>query len=236
MSVLAIMLFAGSCSVDSEIRIHDDASGTATVVIRLHPVAVTYMRDISQSTGAGETTVFDQDAIRRGFDERPGVILREITQSDDDTLELEIEFDDVGRLFESTWKDGALLARSPVEFKTAPGGSTLTVALSRSNFGHISGLFVMPDSPLTVLLPYSKYDFMSKEEYLEVLEYAMEDYLTDLSVKDFINAGSIRVVFDADRDIERADGGVLVDGDAVFTVPALDVLTLEEDLTYDATW
>ena len=239
--ILAVLVFilsvvVCSCTVDTDIRIHDDASGEAMIVVRLHPVAVTYMSDLSLSLGNAETTVFDQAAIERAFGERSGVTLREVVQTKEGTLTLDIEFDDVRRLFETPSGGEAPTGDPPVEFARNGLERTLSVVLSRSNFGHISGLFVMPESPLTVLLPYSEHDFMPQVEYLEVLEYAIEDYLDGMPVDELLEDKRIRAFVEADRDVSEITGGVIESGEATFSVPVLDVLTLEEDIRFSLSW
>ncbi len=234
--VLATTAFVSSCTVDTDIRIHDDASGEATITVRLHPVAVTYMSDLMISLGSENPSVFDRAAIERAFHERPGVTLREIEQIGSDTLRLDIEFGDVRRLFEVNREYGAPRGAPPVEFVQTPTGRTLSVRLSRSNFGYISGLFVMPESPLTVLLPYSEFDFMPRDEYVEVLEYALEDYLDGISVSELLEGERVRAIVRTDGEVTEIEGGVISSGRASFNIPILDVLTLEDEMLFTASW
>ena len=234
--VVALVILLCSCTVDADIRIHDDASGEALIVVELHPVAVAYMTDLSVALGNSDASVFDQEAIIRAFADRPGVTLREAVQPQKGTLTLDIEFDDVRRLFEAPPGGQAPSGDPPVAFAQNGPERTLSVSVSRTNFGHISGLFVMPESPLTVLLPYSEYDFMPRDEYAEVLEYAIEDYLDGMPVDELLEDKRIRAVVEADRVATEVDGGGIESGRAIFSVPILDVLTLDEDMEFSFSW
>jgi hypothetical protein len=110
--------------------------------------------------------------------------------------------------------------------------------LGRDNFGYVSGLFIMPDSPLTVLLPYSELDFMPRDEYLEVLGYALEDYLEGGTVEDLFSHKTIDAIVEVDGAITSALGGTVEAGgrSARFETPVLDLLTLEKSKTFSLSW
>ena len=244
-AVIILLLFAAaSCTVETRLKIHNDASGRAEVTVTLHPVAVMYMTDITMSlTGAEAEGPFDVEAIRRSFLAREGVELERIETVNNNTLRLTVVFNDVRNLLApppGEHKAGTIpgppAAENPVTFSSDSGGRELRIRLSRSNFHRISGLFVLPDSSVTVLLPYAPEDFMPKEEYLDVLSYALEDYLEGVSVDEFMRGAEIYAAVSADGPVTSAAGGKITDGAAEFSIPLLDILTLEEEIRYSVIW
>ena len=247
--------FACSCTVQTSIRIHDDGSGSADITVILNPVAVRYMTDITSSIGVGAATdvvagagtdgaevigPFDVEAIRRSFLARPGVELESIETSGKNTLHLKAVFDDVRTLLGPPGNDTAPAAppqdATPVTYAAGPQGHTLTITLNRTNFYRISSLFVLPDSPLTVLFPYAETDFMPRDEYLEVLEYALEDYLDGMSVEEFVKDAGVYAEVEADSPVTAATGGEVSAGRAEFFIPIIDLVTLEQGIEYALTW
>ena len=244
-AVITLLLFASaSCTVETRLEIHNDASGSAEVTVTLHPVAVMYMTDITASlAGAEAQGPFDIEAIRSSFLEREGVELERIETVNSNTLRLTVVFTDVRKLLAPSSGEGKPpavpglpVAENPVTFRSDSGGRELGIRLSRANFHRISGLFVLPDSPVTVLLPYAREDFMPKEEYLEVLSYALEDYLGGVSVDEFMRGAEIYAEVRADGPVTAAAGGKIAAGAAEFSIPLLDILTLEKEMSYSVIW
>jgi hypothetical protein len=250
-AAIGISVFTAACTVETKIEIHDDASGRAEVAVILHPVAVAYMTDIAMSLGDADTQgPFDIETIRRSFLARPGIELESIEAVGDNALHLTVAFDDVRNLLQLPEEiapraptTGPALGRvvtssagNPVSFISDTNGRKLRLQLTRSNFHRISGLFILPDSPVTVLLPYAETDFMPIDEYLEVLSYALEDYLGGVGVEEFMQQAGVYATVKADSPVTDAAGGEIVDGMAGFYIPLVEVLTLEDEIDYSVIW
>ncbi len=234
--ILVLSFAASSCTVQTNVEIHDDASGQAEVTVTLNPVAVKYMTEIAMSFGSIDSEVagpFDIAAIRRAFSMRPGVELESVQTVGNDTLRLKASFTDVRKFLASPPE---ITATDPVEFIADNKNHELVLQLTRSNFNRISSLFILPDNPITVLLPYQKEDFMSKNEYLEVLAYALEDYLGQMSVEEFVKDAGVYATVETDRPVKAVSGGDIVDGKAEFFIPLIDVLTLEKEIQRTVKW
>ena len=240
-TIAVFFALVSSCTVTNEIFIQDDGSGSARVEIKLHPLSVRYVDDLMESFGEsspGGNMLFDVDAIQSAFDAREGVDLVSIEPDGVDILRLEIEFDDV----RSVLMDDRLEAESndnPISFERRGSKRELDVVFTRGNFGAVTGLFILPDSPATVLVPYSDRDFLSREEYIEVSEYAFEEYLENEAMEDILKSSGIFVSVSPAGRITGVQGGQK-DPDkpeiAVFFVPLLDLLTLEDDLKLGLSW
>ena len=236
-----------SCAVSNEITIRNDGSGFSNVKIVLDPLSVAYMSDLMESFGGGldeGTALFDIVSIRAAFAARKGVELVGIEPEGADVLRLEIEFDDVGAILDSETTDNGHDAE-PISFRSAGPSRELKVHFSRENFSGITGLFVLPDSPITVLVPYTENDFLSRDEYLEVTQYAFEDYLEGRSMEDILTSSGISVAVEPPGTITRVLGGstelpepnqTAGQPKATFFIPLLDILTLEEDLIFSVSW
>ena len=194
------------------------------------------MTDIMSSFDDDAISVFDIESISASISARPGVELISIDLVDTEILELELIFADVRTLLDDPGPGSTHLSDSPLTFSAGSGSGRLDVRLSRSNFGHISGLFVLPDSPVTVFLPYSERDFMPESEYRENLEFALEDYLEGTGVDELLDDKAIFAYLKTDRDVKEIKGGELENGRALFRIPLIDVLTLEEEHFYSLTW
>ncbi len=244
LSLLLLILLIASCSVETSVELNDDASGRAELLITLHPVAVRYMTDISQSFSGEEENPqgpFDLKAIEHSFQARQGVELESIETNDIDTLRISVRFDDVRELLEPSahGEDGPPVSESddhPLTLTAENGRKKLTLRLTRENFYRVSGLFIQADSPLTVLLPFAEGDFMPRDEYLEVLTYALEDYLDDTSVDEFVKDSGVQVRVTAESAVSGVEGGEIRNGTAVFFIPLVEVLTLENDIEYSLSW
>lgn len=256
---VALLFTTSSCTVRTLIEVHDDASGRAEVTVVLHPVAVRYMSDIATVFGRSDPKAvepFDVEAIVRAFSTRPGVELESIEAKEGNTLRLKASFEDVryllaqpGELLPGTapgveGTPGTLgtpaaarrVIAEPLLFVAGEGSYELTLRLTRSNFHRISSLFILPESPLTVLLPYAVEDFLPKEEYLEVLTYALEDYLGPMSIEELVKEAGVYATIKTDGPVTAVSGGDISGGRARFFIPLIDALTLEEDLWLSARW
>ena len=246
---IGLLMMLMSCTITTELAIHNDGSGSSTVEIKLHRLSVRYMSDLIEGFGGSqieENVLFDVEAIQAAFDDRHGVELVSLESEGMDTLRLEIEFDDVRAILDSD-QSAIHPADEPVSFTRNGTRRELEVHFSRENFDSVTGLFVLPDSPITVLIPYSEDDFLSRDEYLEVTEYAFEDYLENETMEEILSTSGISVSVALSETpsgtpsgtITRVRGGVedpSSSSRAVFFIPLLDLLTLEEDLRLSVSW
>ena len=240
-ALLGLLILSTSCTVSNEITIQNDGSGSSFVEIALNRLSVRYMSDLIVSLGGSldeDTVLFDVEAIRTAFTERQGVELVSIEPEGLDVLRLEIRFDDVRAILDSE-ATADHSGAAPVSFSRIGSTRKLSVHFSRENFAAITGLFILPDSPITVLIPYSEHDFLSRDEYLEVTEYAFEDYLEEQTMEEMLTTSGISVAIESPGTITDVQGGLHPDDAsdrANFFIPLLDLLTLEEDLILSVSW
>ena len=237
--ILCIITFLVGCGVEADLEIQNDASGRAEVRIKLHPVAVRYMTDMLVTFGEEpqqDKTVFDIQSIEEAIASRQGMILERIEPVGTDTLLLEVAFRDIRRVLEVVDPEFALSVEPPLAFSSDGNRKELTLSLNRMNFWYISGLFIPSDSQFTVLLPFSEYDFMDRNEYIEVLEYALEDYLESLSAYELLDENPIRGTVTTPSTVKSTRGGEFFADTARFSIPLLEVFTLEEPALYSVVW
>ena len=237
---IGLLMVLMSCTITNEVTIQNDGSGLSKVEIKLHPLSVRYMSDLIESFGGSQTeenVLFDVETIQAAFDDRQGVELVSLEPEGLDTLRLEIEFDDVRMILNSDRSSSG--SDEPLSFTRNGAKRELEVHFSRKNFDKVTGLFVLPDSPITVLIPYSEDDFLSRDEYLEVTEYAFEYYLENETMEEILTTSGISVSVTTPGNITRIRGGAedsSSSNQVVFFIPLLDLLTLEDDIRLSVSW
>jgi hypothetical protein len=229
-----------SCSVEQEVRLERDGSGSASVSITLHPIIVEYLHDLMESMSGPiaveDMQIFDVDAIVGYFRERDGVGVGDVELPSPDRLKLHLSFDHVTALISSPDKK----IDPVVMFDESPNSARFEIFLDRNNFQLVSGIFSPPDTPASVLIPYYREDFFSEEEYLELVDYAFEEYAKDEPVSEIIRNSFIRVLLETSGNILDQVGGAPTDGDDAttvrFNIPFLTLVTLEEPFLASVEW
>lgn len=233
-----------SCAVRQRVDITAGGAGTVDFSLRLSDAIVTYLRDLGEMLGGPDrpsqdsSTVREQDMpvfnvaqIRAAFNARPGVELQTVETPAPDTLRIRFSFADAESVAPTAPGVPELLTLSH-----EGDLHTLTARIARENFGAVSGMFLLPDNPLSALIPVKEEDFFSREEYIDLFTYAFEEYETEEPIRDVLLNARIEIEVRPDGRIVSQLGGVLSKQGVVFSVPAVDVLTLERDLEYRVTW
>jgi hypothetical protein len=101
-----------------------------------------------------------------------------------------------------------------------------------------SRLFAV-DSPLGFLLPADEEGFLPEAEYVEVLEYAFEEYAgEDSSVEDIVRRSEYLFRITVPGRIVDASGAEVAENrrSVVFRLPLLVLLTLESPVEFSITY
>lgn len=239
-SVAAIFLILVTlgCAVEQQIVIQRDGSGTADINITLHPMIVEYMHDLMESmSGAIEIDqmqVFDVAAISDYFLSRPGITVESIVATNPDKLSLRLRFSDIETIMAAPEQGNEPV----IVFEKDTNSSLLQAQISRANFHLISGIFSPPDTPISVLIPFYEEDFFSADEYLELLDYAFEEYAVHEPVSQIVKNSLIDILIQTSGKILSQHGGELAESEQAvrFHIPFLKMVTLEEPAHYSLRW
>jgi hypothetical protein len=72
-----------------------------------------------------------------------------------------------------------------------------------------------------------------REVILDMYRYAFEDYLEEgRTVQEMLEESTVELIVDPRGDITAQTGGRLTGGAAVFTLPLIEILTMEEPFSY----
>jgi hypothetical protein len=235
---LSAALAFSSCSVQQEIYMAEDGSGTTSVDLELSPMLVRYLDDLIDFTGQDPTAteLFDIEEMHRVFAEIPELELLRAAASERSRLSTVVRFESINQVFlEQVGPDVEEAARIEREGEV----TTLFLYLDRDNYRQIVERVLR----LSSLDDYSTYmsgllEPDSKELILEIYRYAFEEYAKEKTVQQVLEQS--KVVFDVyiNGKIVRRTGGTVIEGKNGFDtgvryeIPLLDILTLEEPVRY----
>ncbi len=229
-AVILLGAFA-ACTVEQEILLRTDGTGSATATVTIDPIVIRYMDAVFRAVGAenaGDIPLFDVTRIVEELDSAPGIEPGEVEIIDRRTLSVQYEITDISRALE-----GALV-------RTIGSGGTVKVGLllDRISFTSVSRLFLDEKSPIAVFVPVARADFLSKSEYRELARYALEDFATGSSVDEILDASMFMLSVRTDGRIVAATGGdgEYTTGRADFAIPLLDLVTLEQPIHISLEW
>lgn len=234
MAVLLVFLTV-SCTVRQQVELGREGSGTAEVDVDLHPMVVRYITDlIVFSGGPKPDSIFDPEAIRAAFDTIHDLTLRDLEITGPGSLRIGLSFSDVQAVFTSQMGTEVV----PVASASRKGSASETVLyLDRDNYGAIvarvlvlSGMIEFQDYLTGLLEPGPE------EVILDMYEYAFEEYTEGKSVRELLEESEIVLEFAVPNRIISHRGGEIPEtggGDRIrYTVPLLDILTLDEPISY----
>jgi hypothetical protein len=220
--VLAVFL---SCAIKQEVQLEADASGTVTTQIRLEPVFVEYIKDLSALTGEStDGQVFNIEEIREGFAEREDVTLLAIGTPTPETLEMKLKFTSIEEVFSS---EQELQQSGIIRFEKVSRGYSVRFHLDRQNFPAVMNFIPVLQNPLFEGLGPQENDDTTEEEYYELMDLALGD-----GGADSVRNSSIETKVTVKGTLVSQSGGKIAPGGVTFTLPLIRVLLLDKPLDY----
>ncbi len=215
------------------VYLESDGSGTAEIRITLHPVLERYMRDlISLSAEVPEDEpIFDPVAIERTFQRIADLELLSAEVPSPAELTARVRFHNLAAVFTDELPEGV---RLPARFVPRGGAREAVFFLDYDNYLHMTARFLS----LAALDDYQEYvtallEPGPREVIIDMYEYAFEDYLEEgQSVVEMLEESTVELKVDPGGNITAQTGGTLTDGAVVFTLPLIEVLTMEEPFSY----
>lgn len=218
-------LIIGSCSVSQQVFIKADASGSVRIKIELKKAFINYLVDLAEVMGESfEGNFFNIEEIKKGFEEKDGVELKQIDCPRPETLEMQIQFRSVEELFSN---ESQLRYDSILSFDHTKEGYSLRFLLDRSNFRQVSELFPLLKNPLFEALGPQESDTTTEEEYLELIELALgEEGASGLK------ASFLETQVQVKGKLVSQTGGTISNNTVTFKIPLIRVLLLDKPLKY----
>lgn len=233
-ALVAAVLTLAACSVQQQVSLQRDGSGTTTMEIALDPILSTYFRDLSESVGASaDGPIFDTEAIREAFEERPGVTARSVELNDEGELSLELAFDDIGEVVASQERAVRRLVSvreegnaTTVSFRATPQTVRDAMAMSPM-YGSQAASFILPGEGAS----------LSAAEYTEQLAWALEEYADERPVRRVVAQSAIQLTVAVEGEVVSQRGGRRLDASRVrFEIPVVELLTLDGERLFEVTF
>ncbi len=224
-TVLLVITLLIGCTIKQQVQLEADESGKVSMQIRLEPVFVEYINDLSALTGESlEGQIFNVEEIKKEFAEREDVTLIHIDTPNPATLEMSLSFLSIEEVFSS---EQELQESGVIRFERVSQGYSVRFHLDRKNFSSIMKFMPALQNPLFEGLGPQENDDTTEEEYLELMDLALGDGGAD-SVRDTYIETKVTVR----GTLVSQSGGKISPGGVTFTIPLIRVLLLDKPLDY----
>ncbi len=231
--LLFILCFlALSCSARQDIVMDLSGEGSGRAEISLHPVMVSYLTDLamvmSSDSVSEELPVFDEVGIWNSFARNDSVELLSVEIPTRERVILNWKFTDLNKPFEDLSRAG----QNVLSFSKAGERRIFELLVSGDNFYQISHFFPLMDDELMAYFGPDPENPVPEDIYREDLEFALEDYLEDVSLSEVLDDSKISLMVKIDGRIISQSGGTLVPGGVLFETPLIQFLTLNQPVSY----
>ena len=218
-----------SCTVNQEMDLNVDSSGTVSMKIELHPIFREYLLDISDilDGDADQQNIFDVERIKAAVAARNGLRLINVNTPETDVLEMSVKFDNVENIITSQEAENT---EDVLALSMAGGVNTLDFHLTAGNFRSVLAIAALDDSPLVDTFGPCEEDPWDEEEYLDTVSYALEENGTVPEIREMFQNASIKITVNVKGTIVSQKGGKISGKKVLFDIPLLRVLTLEDPL------
>jgi hypothetical protein len=223
----SLLILLTGCSATHTVVLKGDGSGTMTVHIEVSRLLRDYIAELSQVSGESRDpagTIFDLEAVRKGFEAQPGITVQSIASQNPSSLDVQIAFASLSRLFEGQL---GLNSANAFSFTESNGLETLKIHLDRSNYHQIATFFPMLESPTLQALGPQVDQKTTEDDYLEMVRFSLGD---DGPAQ--VRQSSIVIVVQPEGEIVSQSGGTVKAETVVFRVPLLGLLLLAAPLDY----
>jgi hypothetical protein len=214
-----------------------EGSGSASLSVELHPVFMEYYKDLasgfSSSFDPAHPRFFNLDDIKNGFSRNPDLQILSAETPEPGRLNLEFRIRDIsGAIKNQDPRMPNIISRS----KTG-NRETLRIYLDRNNLSSLLKLIPETQSPIAQMLLPPENSWISEEEYLDHLAWALEDYAKNEKIEDILRSAGLELTIKAPGKILSQTGGTLKnESEALFQVPVLRLFTLQKPVDFSITY
>jgi len=237
----AFFFFMTGCSGRQDIILENSGRGTTRMEIELHPFFVQYLRDLTAAFGdplddPQAFRVFDEMKIARSFGQIGELSLEKFERFAPGHIALEASFTDPSQVVPAP--EGADVRPVLTFNRSRDGGQllhTLELYLDSANVQSLYGLLGVEEQQ-NMLTFGPQPDPMSREEYIDMMSYALGTYAEESALRKILESQEIDISVRVEGTI--VDGvGISYRGDtASLTLPFLRPATLKEPVYISITW
>jgi hypothetical protein len=223
-ALLAFAMLPG-CAVKQQLHLEADASGTVSIQIRLAPLFVGYINDLSELTGASrDGRIFNVQEITEGFARRKNVSLLAIDTPSPETLEMKLKFASIEDVFSA---EQELQQSGVIRFEKVSQGYAVRFHLDRRNFPAVMNFLPGLQSPLFEGLGPQENDDTTEQEYYELMDLALGEGGADSVRSSYVET---RVTVRGTL-VSQSGGKTLPEG-VLFRTPLIRFLLLDQPIDY----
>lgn len=223
-----LLLLAFSCTSRQEINLNLDGSGSLDLKVELASVFVNYLYDIAEATteikSRKDMVIFDAGELKASLEKYPEIVIEQILSGSQNSLELKLKCRNIASLSAGISQD----SRQPLfTFNNRNGVKEFRFLLSKSNYNDIKKFFPLLNEALFENLEPQVNETVSKEDYLDIVEFAM-----DKEGRKAVLDSMIDVKIKVQGKILSLQGGTLKDGVINIRIPLIDVLLLNQPVAF----
>jgi hypothetical protein len=224
-----------SCTVNQTVLVKKDGSGSSEINVKLHPVMTAYLTDLTAMLGdepdPEKVDIFEPEAMEYAFSHYEYMNLTDINVPDKDTAVFTVAFDDIGAILSAREEEFGRL----FSFKSGNGVKKIDILVDQGVIRHILSFSPAGQTMADTLLPPADYSF-TREEYIEYLEWPLEEYLEGKDLETVLENSIIRLEMTVQGDIIEVSGGEVHGNTVKFSLPVLEPLISENPVTYSLTF
>ena len=239
LTITLLFTVLGACSSRQDVYISGSGEGSISIDVNLDDMVVQYSRDLLggfSNTEAEEIRLFDIYKIRSIVSELESVALTDISSDSPDTLHLELDFQDPGKILDEPESPGT---SGVISFSQRVSGSIvrkkLKLYLSQKNLSTITALVGMKDSEVMDTFGPQENPY-SESEYLDLMEFLFEEYESPYRIRSILKSSEIIINLQVDGKIVECYGCTGSGSRAEIMIPLLDIVTLEQPIEVVVEW
>ncbi len=218
-----------SCESTEKMTLNKDLSGSVTYSINTSPFLNDYFKDLIAAMSGQEVednfNLFELDMIQKGINDLPGISHLEYSEKTTGNLKVSFDFANLPQLLDS--QDDNF----PLSFHKKGSQSVVQFNLNKQNSSTLLSLISFPQEGADYFLPVEG-DTISTEEYLSMVEVIFEEYASEDVIKKTLTQQNVMISINCPSVITSIEGGEANGNEAKITIPVLDLLTLNDPITF----
>lgn len=219
---ILIIFLISSCTVQQELLVKSDFSGTASGKVELHPVFADYLSSFSEITGGGPEFSFNLEEIREGLEKGPGTRVNSLVSTKPEELSFAISYTSLENLLS---QEPGVSQSGLIRLSREGDIKKMSIYLDRGNYPALVKLIPALDNPLFSALGPLENKGISEEEYLEMMEYALGEEGPDL-----IKKSTVSMAVKVTGTVTNQRGGRKISGGVEFAIPLIRILLLDKPI------
>ncbi|MCL2276523.1 MAG: hypothetical protein FWC21_01360 [Treponema sp.] len=227
--ILSVILM--SCASRIEGSLAADGSAVMNVNVSLEPRMATLIRSLSAAGGRQDGLVLDGPAISQSMSRAPGVASASLRNTNPVSIEGQVRISRVNEFLSPAV--GTSAQGNFITFEQRASGGRSTININLQNGPVLLGLLSpeISDYLQALMAPLATGERMTKSEYLDLVAVFYSRALSDE-----IAYSRIHAFIEFPGNITTIRGGNFSGRRAVFDIPLLDLLVVENPLIYEITW